>query len=81
MDECTLTKSCLVFPTGCKQTRNCDAIVTWRADTSQNVIRFEIGGKRGIPNKWFAVGMSNDEVMVCCFHFCIKYFLLPDCLI
>ena len=65
MATCGTSKSCFVFPTGCKQTQDCDAIVTWAQDLSQNNIHFEIGGKRsGTTDKWFAVGMSDDQVMV-----------------
>ena len=79
MDGCNTIKSCFYFPPGCKRSQDCDAIVTWRVDQSQNVIHLELGGKRSIPNKWFALGMSDDQVMVCFFLFFIKYFTLPNC--
>ena len=74
MDDCKSTKSCFVHPPDCKRTQDCDAIVTWRADASQNVIHFEIGGNRATTDKWFSLGMSDDQVMVCFFQSFIRYF-------
>ncbi|RWS15655.1 putative ferric-chelate reductase 1-like protein [Dinothrombium tinctorium] len=58
---CGTSRNCFGLPRGCVNSRNCDLLLT--AIFEQNIhVRFELFGKVSVA-QWFAMGLSNDNLM------------------